>query len=314
MAISLDNIIVLAIMILYGLVSGSSVILLKIGIFRAGGTNIQNFFRDFGPTLWRFMKTPIWMTGGVAAITGFLIYTVALNIYDVSVVKPLVNTNLLFTFLFAYFVFKEKLSRIEWFGIAILVFGLIFSALSPNVESTERMNIPLLLVFLPITLVMMLIMVSVMFVSKKERHAEFIFPIFSGSFFGMGTFFTKSLLISMKHLTTGDLLMIFMFIYSTFMLLLTYAFAITAQQFAFEQGRLSIVSPIANSLSVSLSFIGAYFVFYEDLIVPIEGIMTLQSFSKIIGLICILIALLILRREISPVYEKLFKETKEETI
>jgi drug/metabolite transporter (DMT)-like permease len=254
------------------------------------------------------------MTGGVAAITGFLIYTVALNIYDVSVVKPLVNTNLLFTFLFAYFVFKEKLSRIEWFGIAILVFGLIFSAFSPNVESTERMNIPLLLVFLPITLVMIFIMVSVMFVSKKERHAEFIFPIFSGSFFGMGTFFTKSLLISMKQLATGDLLMIFMFFYSTFMLLLTYAFAITAQQFAFEQGRLSIVSPIANAISVGFSFIGAYFVFYEDLIVPIEGIMTLQSFSKIIGLVCILIALLILRREISPIYEKLFKATKEETI
>ena len=98
MAISLDNIIVLSIMVLYGLVSGSSAILLKIGIFRAGGTNIQNFFRGFGPTLWRFMNTPIWMTGGVAAITGFLIYTVALNIYDVSVVKTLVNTNLLFTF------------------------------------------------------------------------------------------------------------------------------------------------------------------------------------------------------------------------
>ena len=309
MAISLDNIIVLAIMILYGLVSGSSAILLKIGIFRAGGTNIQNFFRDIGPTLWRFMKTPIWMIGGVAAITGFLIYTIALNIYDVSVVKPLVNTNLLFTFLFAYLVFKEKLSRIEWFGIAILVLGLIFSAFSPNVGSTERMNIPLLLVFLPITLGMMIVMVSVMFVSKKTRNAEFIFPIFSGSFYGMGTFFTKSLLISMKHLNTGDLLMIFMFFYSAFMFLLTYAFAITAQQFAFEQGRLSIVSPITNSLAVGLSFIGAYFVFYEDLIVPIEGVMALQSFNKIIGLIFILVALLVLRREITPDYGQFVKES-----
>jgi len=314
MAISLDNIIVLAIMILYGLVSGCSAILLKIGIFRAGGTNIQNFFHDIGPTLWRFIKTPIWMIGGVAAIAGFLIYTVALNIYDVSVVKPLVNTNLLFTFLFAYLVFKEKLSRIEWFGIAILVLGLVFSAFSPNVGSTERMNIPLLIVFFPITLGMMFIMVSVMFISKKNRHAEFIFPIFSGSFYGMGTFFTKSLLISMKQLNTGDLMMIFMFFYSAFMFLLTYAFAITAQQFAFEQGRLSIVSPIANSLSVGLSFIGAYFVFFEDLIVPIEGVITLQSFSKIVGLICILIALLILRREITPVYEKIFKETRKRTL
>jgi protein-S-isoprenylcysteine O-methyltransferase Ste14 len=87
------------------------------------------------------------------------------------------------------------------------------------------------------------------------------------------------------------------------MFLVTYAFAIIAQQFAFERGRLSIVSPIANSLSVSFSFIGAYFVFYEDLIVPIDGVFVFQSFFKVIGVICILIALLILRREITPKYK-----------
>ncbi len=302
MVLSMDNITVLLIMVIYGLVSGSSAIILKIGIFRAGGININNFLRDFGPAFHRLATTPAWIVGGMAAITGFIIYTIALNIYDVSVVKPLVNTNLLFTFIFAYLVFKEHLSRIEWFGIIILVTGLILSAFSPSIQSTEKMNIPLLLAFLPITIVMLVMMVLIMFVSDKKGHPELIFPIFSGSFYGMGTFFTKSSLIGLKQLNSGDPLLVGMCFYSVIMFLVTYAFAIIAQQFAFERGRLSIVSPITNSLSVTFSFIGAYFVFYEDLIVPIEGEFIFQSFFKVIGVICIIIALIILRREITPKY------------
>ncbi|MFX1539091.1 MAG: hypothetical protein ACFFDI_33345, partial [Promethearchaeota archaeon] len=107
-----SNIIVLVIMLVYGVMSGGSAIILKIGIFKAGGIKINDFIRDIGPAVWCLITTPVWMLGGVAAIIGFLIYTVALNTYDLSVVKPLVNTNLLFTFIFAYIVFKEKLSSL----------------------------------------------------------------------------------------------------------------------------------------------------------------------------------------------------------
>ncbi|MFX0182497.1 MAG: EamA family transporter [Candidatus Hodarchaeota archaeon] len=297
MPISMENVLVLGIMVFYGLLSGGSAIILKIGIFRAGGIKIDNFLRDIGPAAWRLIKTPIWMLGAIAAITGFFIYTIALNIYDVSVVKPLVNTNLLFTFIFAYIVFKEHLTRIEWFGVGILVTGLLLSAFSPEIESSNTMNIPLLFAFFPLILIMMVIMIFIMFISKKG-HAEFIFPIFAGSFYGMGTFFTKSVLISLNKLNYGNLFPMGMLIYSVLMFLLTYGFAIVAQQLAFERGRLSIVSPITNSLSVIVSFIGAYFVFYEDLIILIGGKLVFHSFFKIIGLICILIALIVLRREI----------------
>ncbi|MFX0208266.1 MAG: EamA family transporter [Candidatus Hodarchaeota archaeon] len=294
-----SNIIVLFIMLVYGVMSGGSAIILKIGIFKAGGIKINNFIRDIGPAAWRLITTPLWLLGGVAAIMGFLIYTVALNTYDVSVVKPLVNTNLLFTFIFAYFAFKEKLTSIEWFGIGVLVVGLLFIAFSPNIESTDSMNSPLLLGVLPLTVILMVIMVFIMFVSKRG-HAEFMFPIFAGSFFGLGTLFTKSLLITLNQLNTGDSLIFGMFLYSIFMVLLTYFFALTAQMLAFEQGRLSVVSPITNALSVIISFIGAYFVFYEDLIPQIGDQILFQSFLKIIGLIFIVIALFILRREITP--------------
>ena len=120
-----------------------------------------------------------------------------------SVVKPLVNTNLLFTFILAYLVFKEKLANIEWFGVGILIAGLLFIAFSPNIESTDSMNSPLLLGILPLTVILMVIMVFIMFVSKRG-HAEFVFPIFAGSFFGLGTLFTKSLLITLNQLMWED--------------------------------------------------------------------------------------------------------------
>ncbi|UCG00862.1 MAG: EamA family transporter [Candidatus Heimdallarchaeota archaeon] len=299
MSLLTSNIVILFIMIIYGVMSGGSAIILKIGIFRAGGIEINNFIRDIGPAAWRLITTPVWMLGGIAAIIGFVIYTIALNTYDVSVVKPLVNTNLLFTFGLAYLVFNEKLTRIEWFGIGILTAGLLFVAFSPNIVSEDIMNIPLLLGILPLTIVLMVTMVFIMFVSKRG-HAEFVFPIFAGTFYGLGTLFTKSLLIALNQMNTGDSIILGLFLYSVCMLILTYFFAIIAQMLAFERGRLSIVSPITNALSVIISFIGAYFVFYENLIPLIGDQFLFQSLFKIIGLLGILAALIILRREITP--------------
>ncbi len=307
----LDSFYILLIMFLYGLVSGGSAILLKKGIFQAGGIKIQNFFKDIFPETWRLIKTPIWMWGGVTAISGFLIYTIALNNYDISIVKPLVNTNLLFTFIFAFFIFQERLKAIEWIGVVILIVGLLLIAFSPNVIAInpssisihDQVDVPLLFTIFPLTIILVIIMAFLMFVARVgEGYEEYVFPLFSGTFYGFGTFFTKSFLIAINHINTADFFPLIIFIYSLVMFLLTYGFAIIAQQLAFEKGRLSIVSPIANSLSVTVAFLGAYFLFFEDLIVPIEGEIVITSYFKVLGLVCIILALFLLRREITPTF------------
>ncbi len=299
-----DNLLILIVMLIYGIVSGGSAIILKKGIFRAGGIKLDNFFQDILPTAWNLLTTPMWFLGGVAALTGFFIYTIALNTYDVSIVKPLINTNLLFTFVFAAFIFKERLSMIEWFGVGILILGLILFAFSPNIASTNEMNILLLLGFFPITLGLVGLMIVLIFILKRIGSAEFVFPLFAGAFFGLGTFFTKSLLIgmngSLQTVLPDDLLVL----YSLVMLIVTYGFATISQQLAFEGGRLSIVSPITNAVSVTISFIGAYFVFYEDLIPSSSGVLSFQSFFKIIGLICVISALILLRREVDLITDQ----------
>ena len=287
-------------MFIYGIVSGGSAIIMKKGIFRAGGIKLNNFFQDILPAAWNLLTTPLWFLGGMAALTGFFIYTIALNTYDVSIVKPLINTNLLFTFIFAAIIFKERLSVAEWFGVGVLILGLLLFAFSPNIESTNNLNTVLLLGLFPVTIGLIGLMVVLIFVSKRIGSAEFAFPLFAGAFFGLGTFFTKSLLIgingSLQTILSDDILVL----YSLVMFLVTYGFAIISQQLAFEGGRLSIVSPITNAVSVTISFIGAYFVFYEELIPPISGALSLQSFFRLGGLICIIIALILLRREVNP--------------
>ncbi len=299
-----SNIGVLIFMLIYGIISGGSAIIMKIGIFRSGGIKLNDFFRDVLPAAWNLLTTPMWFVGGIAALTGFIIYTIALNTYDVSIVKPLVNTNLLFTFIFAAVVFKERLSIIEWIGVGILIIGILLIALAPSIESTDVLNESLLLFFFPLTIGLIVLMISVLFIMKTNAPTEFILPIFAGAFFGIGTFFTKSLLIGLNGEIQTAIPKEGLILYSFCMLIITYGFATIAQQLAFERGRLSIVSPITNALSVTIAFIGAYFVFYEELVYTTAGALTFQSFNKIFGLIGILSALFILRREIDPV-EKL---------
>ncbi len=295
-----NNIGVLVFMLIYGIISGGSAIIMKIGIFRSGGIKLNDFFRDVLPAAWNLLTTRMWFIGGIAALTGFIVYTVALSIYDVSIVKPLVNTNLLFTFIFAAVVFKERLSVIEWVGVGTLIIGILLIALTPSIESNSEINEPLLLLLFPVTIGLIVMMIIILFVTKTGGPAEFILPIFAGSFFGVGTFFTKSLLIGLNNDFQGILSRNGLIIYSLCMLIVTYGFATIAQQLAFERGRLSIVSPITNALSVTIAFIGAYFVFYEELIFQVAGELSIQSFNKIFGLLGILIALFILRREINP--------------
>ncbi|MFW9779066.1 MAG: EamA family transporter [Candidatus Heimdallarchaeota archaeon] len=279
-----DNFLILGTMMLYGVFSGGSAIILKKGIIRAGGIQITHFFRDLLPAIWRLASTPLWLFGGFIAVIGFLIYAYALNSYEVSVVKPLVNTNLLFTFLFAYVIFHEKLSWLEWMGVSTLVAGILFTAFSPGIGSTDLINVPLLYLLFPLTLIIAFIMILVMFILKRGS-AEFAFPVFAGIFFGMGTFFTKSLLIGYSELET--LTYALLFIYSLLMLMVTYGFAALGQQLAFEKGRLSVVSPISNSLTVITSLVGAKCIFFETF-----------DQIRLLGIACILVSLFILRREI----------------
>lgn len=293
-----NNLSALVIMLFYGVLSGSSAILLKKGILNIGGTEVTNFWKEIIPTFISLIKEKIWLIGAIFSLTGFLIYFIALNFFELSIVKPLVNTNLLFTFLLSAFYLKERMQISEWVGLVILIVGLLLFGLSPVSTIEEEPNLIFLLILLPISILFVLLMITFIFGSRRSETPEFVFPIFAGSFYGIGTIFTKGIVYSISTFNDNQSDGLLILIFCLVMYLANYFFAIVSQMLSFEHGRLSIVSPITNSLSIITSFIGASLIFNEQILVLIDGNITFISFFKIFGLILLLLSLFLLRREI----------------
>jgi uncharacterized membrane protein len=127
-----------------------------------------------------------------------------------------------------------------------------------------------------------IIILGAFIITERVQNQEFFYSISAGIFYGLGAIFSKAILIFLSPITNINLL-----VFTLIVFLLSYIVAIVSQQFAFNNGRLSIVSPITNSISVLIPVIGAIIVFNEYFF-----------FEKLLGLICILLGIVLLRRTI----------------
>ncbi|MFW9904710.1 MAG: EamA family transporter [Candidatus Thorarchaeota archaeon] len=271
---------IVLLMTLYGILGGISAVFSKKGIIQIGGLRVERSWKTFFQTFYKLFLTPIWFLGAVLGITGFFVYLIALQNFELSVVKPLVNTNLAFTFLFAYIFFKEQLKWTEWVGIVGIILGMIFLGFITR-GSTGLIELVPLIGLMFITIVGIIIL-GVFIITEQVNNQEFFYSMSAGIFYGLGAIFSKAILIFLSPITNVNLLFLTVIIFS-----LSYIVAIVSQQFAFNNGRLSIVSPITNSISVLIPVIGAIIVFNEFF-----------YFEKLLGLICILLGIVLLRRTI----------------
>jgi uncharacterized membrane protein len=271
---------IVSLMTIYGILGGVSAVLSKKGILKIGGLRVERSWTTFFQTFKRLVTTPIWFLGAILGILGFCVYLLALQNFELSVVKPLVNTNLAFTFLFAYIFFKEQLKWTEWAGIIGIMMGMIFLGIITR-GSTGIIELVPLFGLLPITIVG-IILLGVFIITERIQNQEFFYSISAGIFYGLGAIFSKAILILISPITNISLL-----IFTVVMFSLTYIVAIVSQQFAFNNGRLSIVSPITNSISILIPVLGAAIIFNEVI-----------YFEKLLGLIFILFGIILLRRTI----------------
>jgi len=113
------------IMVGYAFFNGIGSLFFKIGLNKIDSSKIsftklskENFKAFLG-----LIKNPIWLLGFIFLLIDFIIYQFALKIYEVSVVKPLVNLNLFFVILFGLTIMKEKINLKEWIGTALIIIG-----------------------------------------------------------------------------------------------------------------------------------------------------------------------------------------------
>lgn len=282
----LDTLLIL-IMIGYGLLSGAGIFCLKIGMKQVKDfeLTIKNAFRNPIYSLYKFLKVPVIFLGAILAVSGFLIYQFALLTYDITVVKPLTNLNLLFIFLFGFFLLKEKVSKRDAVSMVILIMGVILISVFVEDSSTAP-NILIMIIFscgLVITCIIFLMYANF---KGNRKFGEYFLAISSGIFFSLGVLFNKAIY------ETGFSYDLASYLYNpfTYLLVISYMCGLFIEVIAFSQGRLVVVGTVMNIIGVGIPIIGGLFIFNESLFILFSGsIIFPLSYLKLIGIILIIV-------------------------
>ena len=282
------NLEVLLIMMAYAVLNGFGSLLFKIHYVRTDDNqeSLLRLDKNLPQTLWNLIKDWRWTLGELLLILDFVVYQFALSRYEVSVVKPLVNLNLIFVITFGVVFMKEKITKREIIAILLIILG----SVSITFYSVETETIPnLYILFIFAALVFGLVFIGALTIQKKSgvKNYEYFVSIFCGALYGLGAIFNKAMYQTVYN--PQLFFIIFLILFG-----ISYFIAFMYGQFAYSQGRMSLVSTIVNIISILVPFLGGILIFGENFILWIEGeIQFPGSYMKVIGLILIVSGVLL---------------------
>ncbi len=243
-------------MVGYAFFNGVGSLFFKIGLNKIDNTKISftKWSKENFRAFLELLKNPIWILGFIFLLIDFIIYQFALKIYEVSVVKPLVNLNLFFVILFGLTIMKEKINLKEWIGTALIIIGAI--TITINSESSDT-NLNYINFWIFLSIMIILIVFNMIILTRfKNGNYEYFVSILSGILYGMGSIFNKGLYSSNLQQGYFTILVI--------LFVLSYFLAFIYGQAAYLKGRMSIVSVLVNILSILTPFIGGIIIFGES--------------------------------------------------
>lgn len=298
------NVELLLIMLGYALLNGIGSLGFKVGLKRAlpEPTGLIRWNRATTRTIKRLAREPVWVAGVAFLVADFFIYQVALSRYEVSVVKPLVNLNLVFVIALGVGCMKERLTPREGVAITVLIAGGILITFQSEARET-RTDLGILLAIASVVAVVSVagtiwlsrstprdrdsprepvLEAGTPPASPKEapqvnpRH-EYFASLLSGLLYGLGALFNKALfeffgtawgMVALLGAGFGA----------------SYLGAFLLGQYAYARGRMAVSSPLVNLASIALPFVGGVLVFGELLLVPVAGEVAFPgSFTKLFG-------------------------------
>jgi len=213
---------------------------------------------------WAFIKLILrnkyWWTGFCLSAIANLGYYLAMALYDISLVQPMMTLNPVLSALFGFWFLQEHLTKRIVIAIAFVFFGLLLSA-SHAGESSSIQNISDLWVFASFFILLALIFKIVH--PSVETSDSFIM----GTGFGVSAAFYKSLTISfgesiqwtsteILHWLTDPRLLGF---------IVTYVTAYIYSQIAFTRGRALFIIPFSAALGAAIPILAGTLVFSENL-------------------------------------------------
>ncbi|MFX1476462.1 MAG: DMT family transporter, partial [Promethearchaeota archaeon] len=101
------------------------------------------FYKQHIHLIFAIFTTPLWLLGGVLAVSGALLRWQAFSVADVSILKPLTNVNILVVVFICVYLWGEKMGRAELIGISSLLIGIVILSLTVEERILDGYNVPM---------------------------------------------------------------------------------------------------------------------------------------------------------------------------
>lgn len=217
----------------------------------------------FGATLCAFLSSALWWMGVVAAACGWLLLVKAVEFGEISIVQPLMSVGDLLLVAVAVFFFKERLSVVEWLGLALTLAGaVILGSQAREVKPTgiDWTRLGLLLGSI------MAVGIPVVMCSRRMKTLELPLACGVGAAFGIGALFTK--LMTAYPSFGGANVGLWPSLLNPVLpvVLLANIAGLVLLQVALQRGRAVVVVPVQLALINGLVAVGGWGVFGEPLL------------------------------------------------
>jgi uncharacterized membrane protein len=249
------------------------------------------------------LTTPLWLLGGVLAVSGALLRWQAFAVADVSILKPLTNVNILVVVFICVRYWGERMGHAEWAGISSMLIGIVLLVIASDETGQDMYNIPMYMLCSIICIICVGFFALLGSIRKDSaRDKELFFALSAGILYGIATIFLKAMNIEVAQilgvfdLLNPDSWVVLATRISFWMYVISSVVAFFLLQCAYSRRRASVALPLNNSLSTIVPIVIAVLVFGDQLIQPI-GIHYLFPFSFLrpIGITAILVGIIMLR-------------------
>ena len=184
-----------------------------------------------------FVRSPIWLGGLGVSVVGWVLFLKAIANAPVSIVQPVLGFGLCLLALFSVLFLRERLRAIEWFGIALMVGGIVLLGIS-GAQEHERLSAISFVAIVAVSAVILSVLVIAVRIGRGGHWVPLpiVLGFAAGVLIGLGAFYTKALFLSLGNGAAIAAWTIFLPL-----TLLTNIGGLWIMQAAFQQGRALIV-------------------------------------------------------------------------
>jgi len=231
--------------------------------------SIRDVLRQFGLIVKTLLSNWLWLVGLVCMLMGMALFATALGKGDITLVQPIVCLTGVVAAIGGVVFLKEKVSRIEWIGIAAILLGVVLVGVAGHGETS---TMPSGLSVLALNAMTVLLVIGALALKRLGATLEFGLAVAAGVSFGlanvMGKLLTQRVILevgdpfSLTRLAVWGSLAID---YPLYIVIACNLVGATLQQTAFANGRASVVTPILTIIANILPIVAALAFFSEQI-------------------------------------------------